>query len=76
MLNKYRSSEEKKPGQILLSKVTFKRGDRKILDNISLKIPTGKIVAGWVEWHWKKHFNEIDDRRTKTRFGQGHIQRC
>ena len=45
MLNKYRSSEEKKPGQILLSKVTFKRGDRKILDNISLKIPTGKIVA-------------------------------
>lgn len=45
MLNKYRSSEVKKPGPITLKNVTFSRGGRKILDDISISIPTGKIIA-------------------------------
>lgn len=45
MLNKYRSSAVKKPGPITLKNVTFSRGGRKILDDISISIPTGKIIA-------------------------------
>ncbi|MDG2348102.1 MAG: ATP-binding cassette domain-containing protein [Gammaproteobacteria bacterium] len=45
MLNKYRSSEVKKPGPITLENVTFSRSGRKILDNISISIPSGKIIA-------------------------------
>lgn len=45
MLNKYRSSAVKKPGPITLESVTFSRGGRKILDDISISIPSGKITA-------------------------------
>ncbi len=45
MLNKYRSSEVKKPGPISLKNVTFSRSGRKILDDITISIPTGKIIA-------------------------------
>lgn len=45
MLNKYSSSKGKKPEPITLKDVTFSRDGRKILDKISLSIPTGKIIA-------------------------------